>query len=386
MSDTSVVERPLEIGERVRYRSLVWEVAEVGERSLTLFGREAANRGRSVQPLNGYERIERVTPPPLTYRIGERQWSDADWRAMHDAYRLTLAQGRGSLGTASWGRLVLEPYQLVPLQRIEQLPEPRLLIADDMGPGKTSEAGLILSRLLQRRRADRVLVVTRARPEPERWRDELLEKFGVDLQVINDGADYARLRRTVPSHLNLLTATPHDGKVESFASLVELADPYAVADRSQLQPRLVRPLIVRRLKSHVVRAGAERFVEPVIQVIDVEPDRLAAERHLERGSAATPASSALPRRHGEARRGPTALRRRPGGDGAGGDRRGLGGHQSPGGVQSPDPCRGAPGIPIATSSATAGSTATGSVPLRTSRCWLRAATSSSAPRRSSWAS
>ena len=67
--------------------------------------------------------------------------------------RLTLSQSRGSLGTAAWGGLILEPYQLLPLQRIEELPEPRMLIADDMGLGKTSHAGFILSRFLQRRRA-----------------------------------------------------------------------------------------------------------------------------------------------------------------------------------------------------------------------------------------
>jgi len=344
------LERPLEVGERVRFRSLQWEVEDAGERLVTLFGREAVNRGRRVRVVQGLEPIERTAPPPLVCRIGDKGWDHADWQGLHDAFRLTLAHGRGSLGTAAWGRMVLEPYQLVPLQRIEQLPEPRLLIADDVGLGKTSEAGLILSRLLQRRRADRVLVLSRARPEPGRWRDELQEKFGLELEVIEDGADYARLRRRVPAHLNLyaalprlvvsmhfaaqpervaelerpglrwdvvvvdeahhvadrgsgekrlthlgrvvaercdalllLTATPHDGKVRSFASLIELVDPYAVADREQLQPRLVRPLVVRRLKSHVVRADGRRFVPPEIRTIDVEPERLPAERHLERG-------------------------------------------------------------------------------------------------------
>ena len=342
-------EQPAEVGERVRCRSLAWEVEDVSALGVTLFGRDTLNRGRHITVIPGLEAIVRETSPPLNYSIGARGWDPLDWQGMHDAYRLTLSHGRGHLGTAAWGRLVLEPYQLVPLQRIEQLPEPRLLIADDMGLGKTSEAGLILSRLLQRRRADRILVVTRARPEPERWRDEMLEKFGIDFELINDGQDYARLRRTVPAHLNLyaaiprlimsmhfaaqaerlpdldrpglrwdvvvideahhvadrgsdtrlsalgrvvaraanalllLSATPHDGKVTSFASLIELVDPYAVADREHLQSRLVRPLIVRRLKSQVVKAGGDRFVQPKIEPVDVEPRRLAAERHLERG-------------------------------------------------------------------------------------------------------
>lgn len=173
-SDTGAADRPLEIGERVRFRSLQWEVADATERVVTLFGREPANRGRMVHALRGLELIARMAAPPLTYTVGERSWSDADWRGLHDAFRLTLAQGRGSLGTAPWGRLVLELYQLTPLQRIEQLPEPRLLIADDTGLGKTSEAGLIISRLLQRRRADRIHLKRssppgRAHAQPHRY-------------------------------------------------------------------------------------------------------------------------------------------------------------------------------------------------------------------------
>lgn len=94
----------------------------------------------------------------------------------------------------------------MPLQRIERLPFPRLLIADDTGLGKTAEAGLILSRLLQRRRADRILILCRARPEPERWQEEMKTKFGLDIEVVNDADDYARLRRRVPSHLNVFGA------------------------------------------------------------------------------------------------------------------------------------------------------------------------------------
>lgn len=110
--ETEEAARPLEIGERVRFRSRQWEVVDTTERAVTLFGREAANRRRRVHALLGLEPIARMAAPPLTYGIGERGWSETDWRGLHDAFRLTLAQGRGSLGIASWGRLVLEPYQL----------------------------------------------------------------------------------------------------------------------------------------------------------------------------------------------------------------------------------------------------------------------------------
>jgi SNF2 family DNA or RNA helicase len=68
------------------------------------------------------------------------------------------------------------------MRRIENLPFPRLMLADDTGLGKTAEAGLILFQLLQRRRAERVLILTRARPEPERWHVEMREKFGLEFR------------------------------------------------------------------------------------------------------------------------------------------------------------------------------------------------------------
>lgn len=343
---------PFEIGQRVIFRSLHWEVADnSSEAYVELFGRDRLNQGQRVKVVIGLEPIEPAQVPELKWTIGSPNWSHLQWKALHDAFRLTLSHGRGNLSSVDWGRLILEPYQLVPLQRVENLPFPRLLIADDTGLGKTAEAGLILFRLMQRRRAERVLVLCRARPEPERWQNELREKFGVEAEVINDGQDYARLRRQVPAHLNvfayiprlimsmhfaaqphivdelrrdvrwdvtiideahhlaergssrkrlwelaqvvcgksdsdallLLTATPHDGKGESFASLIRLLDPYAVVDPDRLDPNIVRPLIVRRLKPQVIKADGSRFLRRQIIPLDVEPYRSKAERSLERG-------------------------------------------------------------------------------------------------------
>lgn len=343
---------PLEIGQRVIFRSLQWEVADNSSDAVVeLFGRDRLNQGQIARAILGLEPITPARVPDLTWTVGAPGWNHLQWKALHDAFRLTLAHGRGNLSSVDWGRLILEPYQLVPLQRIENLPFPRLLIADDTGLGKTAEAGLILFRLMQRRRAERVLVLCRARPEPERWQQELREKFGIEAEVINDGQDYARLRRSVPAHLNvfayvprlimsmhfasqphiidelrrdvrwdtliideahhlaergssrkrlwelaqvvcgksdsdpllLLTATPHDGKGESFASLIRLLDPYAVVDPDRLDPAIVRPLVVRRLKTQVVKADGSRFVRRSINVLDVEPYRSKAERALDKG-------------------------------------------------------------------------------------------------------
>lgn len=156
----------LEIGERVIFRSLQWEVADTASQSFVeLFGRDRLNQGQRVKAILGLEPIESAHSPTLDWTIGAPGWNHLQWQALHDAYRLTLSHGRGNLSSVDWGRLILEPYQLVPLQRIENLPFPRLLIADDTGLGKTAEAGLILFRLMQRRRAERILILCRAQPE-----------------------------------------------------------------------------------------------------------------------------------------------------------------------------------------------------------------------------
>jgi hypothetical protein len=87
----------------------------------------------------------------------------------------------------------VEDYQLVPLQRALQMPRVNLLIADDVGLGKTVEAGLILKELLLRRRIRRVLVLAPAALRMQ-WREELDTKFALPFEVV-DRDRTERLRR-----------------------------------------------------------------------------------------------------------------------------------------------------------------------------------------------
>lgn len=76
-------------------------------------------------------------------------------------------------------------WQFEPWRRIvDALPFPRLLIADDVGLGKTTEAAIILTELTRRRRADRVLIIV---PQhiAEKWQDELYERFGLAFEIFN---------------------------------------------------------------------------------------------------------------------------------------------------------------------------------------------------------
>ena len=100
----------------------------------------------------------------------------------------------------------LEPYQLEPLRRALAAPRTNLLLADDVGLGKTIEAGLVIEELLLRHRARSVIVVC----PPSlalKWRDEMREKFGLEF-VIVDSARLAADRRTYGLAANPLRLHP----------------------------------------------------------------------------------------------------------------------------------------------------------------------------------
>jgi SNF2 family DNA or RNA helicase len=88
----------------------------------------------------------------------------------------------------------LDAYQLLPLRKALRLPRVNMLIADDVGLGKTIEAGLILREMLLRRRLDFVLVAAPASMIPQ-WKDELEAKFGLAFTIV-DREYLATIRRS----------------------------------------------------------------------------------------------------------------------------------------------------------------------------------------------
>ncbi len=87
----------------------------------------------------------------------------------------------------------VQPYQLTPLMKALELPRANLFIADDVGLGKTIEAGLVLQELLLRQRVEFVLVVAPASVCLQ-WQEELYKRFGLQFQVY-DRNFVARMRR-----------------------------------------------------------------------------------------------------------------------------------------------------------------------------------------------
>lgn len=94
----------------------------------------------------------------------------------------------------------IEDYQLDPVVRAVQMPRVNLLIADDVGLGKTIEAGLVAQELMIRSACRRILIVCPS-SLPIQWRDQMRDKFGLDFRIVN--SDLLReLRRTRGLHVN----------------------------------------------------------------------------------------------------------------------------------------------------------------------------------------
>lgn len=92
------------------------------------------------------------------------------------------------------GAIQAEDYQLVPLLKALRMPRVTLLLADDVGLGKTVEAGLILTELLLRRRVRRVLVLCPASLRLQ-WQQELRDKFCLSFDVVDRPATHALQRK-----------------------------------------------------------------------------------------------------------------------------------------------------------------------------------------------
>lgn len=128
--------------------------------------------------------------------------------AFLDAIRWGAATNadRGYLQAPFRSGVSIEDYQLDPLVRAIDMARTNLLIADDVGLGKTIEAGLVVQEMLLRHRARTILVLCPSSLQ-EKWRTEMAEKFGLEFRIV-DTDSVKLLRREQGLHSNPWTAFP----------------------------------------------------------------------------------------------------------------------------------------------------------------------------------
>ena len=269
----------IRVGDSVRIRRQRWRVVALRAHDrctvVTLTGIGTRNAGVERRVLTPFDSVESAERPDRLRVVRMRRW-----RRLCRA--LVAEHGPASmLRTALRARIDLLPYQLEPALAVIRGLGSRVLIADEVGLGKTIQAGLIVSELVARGAAERVLVLAPAGLR-EQWAGELRDRFGVDATVVDmrqarrraselpvgvnpwstvpiaiASVDYVKRPEVLPAaltcrwdvvivdeahgiaphtgrldavaalcalapHVVLLTATPHSGDEEAFVSLCGL--------------------------------------------------------------------------------------------------------------------------------------------------------------------
>ncbi|HGI9962243.1 helicase-related protein [Pseudomonas aeruginosa] len=317
----TILEHDFLPGNLVRARGREWVVQSDSRRDWLRLRPLSGADDESIALIPELE-LHPVEPATFDWPDPARAGSHAAALLLRDALRLTLRAGAGPF--RSFGNIAVEPrgYQLVPLLMALRLSTVRLLIADDVGIGKTIEAGLIARELMDR--GEIACLAILCPPHlVEQWQSELEIRFNLQAVALTSASasrierdlphgvrlfdhhpvvvvslDYIkserhreqflatapeciivdeahtcassgagkqlrfellqRLARDAQRHLILLTATPHSGDETAFYNLLSLLDPRFAA----LQGRMTASDPLRQeLARHFVQRRRKDIVE-----------------------------------------------------------------------------------------------------------------------------
>lgn len=303
-------------GAQVRIRHEQWLVKSVSESRdglmVEVSGVSSFVRGTDAIFYSGLDVIE-VLDPRKTRLVPDDTSKHAKARLHLEAVirKTALPQTEHGIALADSFLMDRQQHQLRPAELALSMrnPQPRLLIADVVGLGKTLEIGITLSELIRRGRGERILVVTPAHVL-EQFQRELWTRFSLPLvrldstgiqriqqeipagrnpfahfkrvivsvdtlksatyahhlenitwdavvideshNLVNKGTRNNRLARRLAEQtdaLILASATPHNGDAESFAELIGMLDPAAIADAKNYKVADLDHLYIRRTKT-----------------------------------------------------------------------------------------------------------------------------------------
>jgi superfamily II DNA or RNA helicase len=191
-------------GAIVRVRQTRWRVIDVRPYDacsiVTLSGLAAPHAGHEQRVITPFDTIE-----PLVRTCRPRIVRAAAWRRACRAL-IVADTPPASLRSAARARIDLLSYQLEPALAIVRGLGCRLLIADEVGLGKTIQAGLIACELRERRAIDRLLVLAPAGLR-DQWTVELRDRFAIEATLV-DARSLRSIGSALPVDLNPWTTVP----------------------------------------------------------------------------------------------------------------------------------------------------------------------------------
>ena len=300
------------------------ETNSLGNRTLYCVGISPLVKDREAIFLTDLEQIQIVNPAEVKLIADVSPFYKRALLYLESQWRQQIPTD-ANLHIGHKAAMDLMPYQLDPAKLALQRPRQRILIADTVGLGKTLEAGILMSELIARGKGKRILVVTvksmMTQFQKEMWNrftiplvrldsnriqkiranlpsnynpffyydktivsiDTLkrdveyrthLENAYWDIIVIDEAQNVAergdhqaqrsRLAKLLADRSDtmiMLSATPHDGRAKSFASLMNMLDPTAIADPQNYTPEDIKGLCIRRFKKDVKDQVSGSFLE-----------------------------------------------------------------------------------------------------------------------------
>ena len=208
-------------GMIIQARGRLWRVDSATEKTITGSSLDSPD----AQPRTFFVPLERKG---MTIAQMGLPPSEAGDPVLHDLFlratRMTMMHGTAPLASLQRSRVIPTNYQLVPVMMALDMPRVRLLIADDVGLGKTIEAGLITVELLARQQAERVLVLTPANLR-EQWRDAFLHFFHMQFETLSS-TEIRKVGRRLPpganpwAHFPFVIASIDYAKQDSIRNLI----------------------------------------------------------------------------------------------------------------------------------------------------------------------
>ena len=325
-------------GARVEIRDAEWVIRRVDPTSdggwqLTCQGISELVFGREAIFLTRLEEWDgggvRILDPATTELVLDTSPSFERSLLYIESQRRQATPNDESIHVAHQAAMDLMPYQLAPTYQALRQPRQRILIADAVGLGKTLEAGILVTELIQRGRGKRILVLT-LKSMMTQFQKEFWNRFTIPLTRL-DSLGLQRVRRHIPGNHNpffyydksiisidtlkqdnefktyleqaywdiivideahnvadrgtrsqraslasllasrsdtliMLSATPHDGRAKSLASLLNMLDPTAIADSENYDKEDVKrkKLAIRRFKTDIPEQADAKFKERVV--------------------------------------------------------------------------------------------------------------------------